>query len=753
MRAHRLLLLCLLGVINMSAALAATADPPPDLAQRLDEVFKTWDTPATPGASVAVIEHGKVLFEKGYGVANLEYGVPIKPDTVFHVASVSKQFTAMAIVLLERDGKLSLEDDVHKYLPELPDYRTRITLRRLLTHTSGIRDQWQVLGLAGWSLQDVITQDQILRLLFRQKELNFPPGERFLYSNGGFTLLAEIVTRVSGEPFPKFCADRIFGPLQMTHTHFHQDLTQLVPGRAYSYSPAGADHYVAEPLNYANVGATSLFTTAGDLVLWLDNFRDPKVGGPAAIVRMQEAGVLSSGEKLDYGLGIELAKYRGLRTISHDGGDAGFRSSVLWFPDQELGVAVVSNLGTFKVREAAQKVATICIGDQMQAETQPGPPKRQYTTLDPKTLGQFVGVYPLPDINQTLTVVLDRGSLWAAGQIQPPMEMHPIAPTHFYLEPLRADVEFSPQGLRGMGVTITQPGVVNHGLRISKAAMKVETGLLPYTGVYWSEELETEYTIFQRDDTLYALHAHHGEFPLTPTYRDQYSTPQWFTRTITFKRDANNAIVGLIMGGGRVTGVSFVRKPGGTLQKASVLTTSVSGAALAAVVGRYDYSGPILNVTEENGHVFAQLGLQPKFEIYPKSPTAFIWKVVDAQVTFVKDASGRVVSATHNQNGRTINAPRLPDVVEVKLDDSQTEPLLGKYSSGSRVLTISSEGGHLFSKLPDQPPGELGTTSPTELYSKAFNVRLTFVMDENHKVTSLIVHQLDKDTPWERMAD
>src|SRR6202035_3599279 len=151
----------------------------------------------TPGAAVAVIEHGKLVYEKGYGLANLEYNIPITPQTIFHVASVSKQFTAMAIVLLEQDGKLSIDDDIHKYLPELPDYGAKITLRNLLQHTSGIRDQWQTLALAGWNIEDVITQDQLLRMIFRQKELNFPPGTRDLYSNAGFTLLAEIVTRVS----------------------------------------------------------------------------------------------------------------------------------------------------------------------------------------------------------------------------------------------------------------------------------------------------------------------------------------------------------------------------------------------------------------------------------------------------------------------------------------------------------------------------------------------------------------------------
>jgi CubicO group peptidase (beta-lactamase class C family) len=217
-----------------AAPARATGHGPVSPDKQIDAIFKDWASPNTPGASVAVIQHGKLVFAKGYGVANLEYGISIRPDTIFHVASVSKQFTAMAVVLLELEGKLALDDDVHKYLPELPDYGNKITIRNLLQHTSGVRDQWQTLALAGWSLQDVITQDQALRLIFRQKELNFPPGTRYLYSNAGFTLLAEIVARVSGKPFPQFCTERIFAPLRMTHTHFHQNLTQLVPGRAYS---------------------------------------------------------------------------------------------------------------------------------------------------------------------------------------------------------------------------------------------------------------------------------------------------------------------------------------------------------------------------------------------------------------------------------------------------------------------------------------------------------------------------------------
>ena len=274
------------------AASAATAlFGQDDTARHIDDIFQQWNKPGSPGAAVAVVQNGRLAFQKGYGTANLEYDIPISPDTVFHVASVSKQFTAMSIVLLEQDGKLSLADDVRKYLPELPDYGHRIAIRNLLQHTSGVRDQWQTLGLAGWRLDDVITQKQILRMMFRQMELNFEPGTRHLYSNAGSTLLAEIVARVSGKPLPDFCDERIFRPLGISAPHFHDDHRRIVRGRAYSYEAAPL--YRASPLNYANVGATSLFTTAPDLVKWLDNFREPKVGGRAAVARLQEQAVLA----------------------------------------------------------------------------------------------------------------------------------------------------------------------------------------------------------------------------------------------------------------------------------------------------------------------------------------------------------------------------------------------------------------------------------------------------------------------------
>jgi CubicO group peptidase (beta-lactamase class C family) len=532
--------------------------------EQIDEIFKDWNTSKTPGASVAVIQHGKVVFAKGYGVANLEYDIPITPETVFHVASVSKQFTAMAVVLLESDGKLAIDDDVHKYLPELADYGSKITIRNLLQHTSGIRDQWQTLALAGWSLQDVITQDQALRMILRQKELNFAPGSRYLYSNAAFTLLAEVVARVSGMPFPQFCLERIFTPLHMSHTHFHQDLTQLVPGRAYSYANRGAG-FAATPLNYATVGATSLFTTASDLVLWLDNFRDPKIGGAAVIARLQEEGVLTDGTKTNYGLGIGLDPYRGLKALSHGGGDAGFRSEVIWFPEQELGVAVVSNLGSVNPDRLAKSVAEVYIGEKMAPqEVKQNSAEPTYVTMTAQELEKFAGVYPIPKIDQVLTVVAKDGKLWAAGGLQ--LELHPVAPGHFYCKEIQADIEFSPRDHGGMHVTISQPGAINEAERI--AAGSTSADLLRYTGVYWSDELETQYTVFLRDGALYVRHSHHGEVALTPTQKDQFSSGWWFAPKAAFTRDAKGNVSGLTLGGGRVVGVAFVRKPGPSINEA-----------------------------------------------------------------------------------------------------------------------------------------------------------------------------------------
>jgi CubicO group peptidase (beta-lactamase class C family) len=540
------------------------------VANRIDALLSVTCQTGAPGVSVAVIQHGKPVYEKGYGLANLEYDIPVTPETIYHVASVSKQFTAMAVVLLEEDGKLSLEDDVHKYLPELPDYGHPVTIRQLLQHTSGIRDQWQTLALAGWRLDDVITQEQILRVLFRQKELNFLPGTRHVYSNGGYTLAAEIVKRVSGKPLPDFCKERIFEPLGMAHTHFHIDLRRIVHDRAYSYSNKGAG-YQAEPLNYANVGATSLFTTAHDLVLWLDNFREPKVGGRRGIERLQEQGVLADGSKIDYALGIEIGKKRGLKTISHAGGDAGYRSFVVWFPDQELGVAVLSGLASFDCGGTAYKVADAVLGEKVEAkpaatlEVKKEPAagaaqtNRNYVKLDSRVFKQFAGAYKI-DAGIMANFFEKEGKFMAEVPGQGTMEVHPLATNRFYVEAPQGELEFSPQKEGAMRLKFThEGGRVTTGERVATTPWEPKD-LEAFQGVYWSDELETQYTIKLKDGKLTAEHIRHGSVGLLPTVQDQFATREWFMTQVKFQRDASGQISGVTMGGGRLTGILFKRR-------------------------------------------------------------------------------------------------------------------------------------------------------------------------------------------------
>jgi CubicO group peptidase (beta-lactamase class C family) len=536
------------------------------VARELDKVLNGSCQTGAPGFSVAVIQHGKGVYEKGYGLANLEYDIPVTPQTIYHVASVSKQFTAMALVLLEQDGKLSLEDDVHKYLPELPDYGHAVAIRQLLQHTSGIRDQWQTLGLAGWRLDDVITQEQILRVLFRQRELNFVPGTRHLYSNGGYTLAAEIVARVSGKAFPDFCRERIFEPLGMAHTHFHIDNRRIVHDRAYSYSKDG-DGYEAEPLNYANAGATSLFTTAPDLTRWLDNFREAKVGGRRAIERMQEQAVLADGSKIDYALGVGIGNHRGIKTISHGGADAGYRSFVVWFPEQELGVAVLTGLASFDIGGTAYKMADALLADKLAPEEKPKPAatttpaqtNRNYVKLDSRLVKKFAGAYKL-DVGLTANFFEKEGRLMAELPGQGTAELHPLDTNRFFIDMPAGELEFLAQKDGAMRLKfLHQAGGTVTGERIATTAWEPKD-LEAFQGTYWSDELETQYTIRLKEGKLTAEHIRHGTIELLPAMQDRFTTREWFMPEVKFQREPSGGVSGVTLGGGRLTGILFKRR-------------------------------------------------------------------------------------------------------------------------------------------------------------------------------------------------
>jgi CubicO group peptidase (beta-lactamase class C family) len=492
--------LVIASVFAGACAIAKAAAPE---AAQVDRLVAQWDKPNAPGGAIAVYQHGKQVYSRGFGLANLEHQVRNTPATPFHVASVSKQFTAFAIQLLVDDGKLALDDDVRKYVPELRDLGATITVRHLMHHTSGLRDQWALLALAGWRLEDVITEQDLMRVVGRQQSLDFTPGTRHSYSNTGYMLLARIVERVSGRPLAQFAKERIFDPLGMQHTHFQERYGALVPGRASSYEPdddGRGYRYVA--LSYSNVGPSSLSTTVEDLARWEANFLKPVVGARGAVARMGERAVLANGREISYASGVAVGSYRGLPTMSHDGADAAFRSTYLRFPEQEFAVALLSNDGRMAPAARAQEVAEIYLGAKMGPKPVPEPrAAKADAAAMPANLEAYAGRYGSPQI--TLQFFVENGQLQARNDEVQPTALKAVRPGSFESPVHKARIDFDPPGADGVvaGGTLHMNGGSLVLKRMSSQALG-EAAAQRYVGEYYSDELHVLYSVSFRAGKL-----------------------------------------------------------------------------------------------------------------------------------------------------------------------------------------------------------------------------------------------------------
>jgi len=356
-----------LATVLVAAPVAAQVSSPDSAGRWVDSVLAPFASHESPGCAVGVTRAGSLVFAKGYGMADLEHDTPITPDTRFYIASVSKQFTAMSVVLLALDHKLSLDDSIRKWVPEVPSFGTVITLRQLLTHTSGLRDYFTLLAVSGWPSDGQLTEKQFLSLVGRQKNLNFLPGDEFLYSNTGYALLSIVVRRASGESLRSFAAERIFGPLGMTHTEFRDDHTALIPQRALGYEPSGSTYRISQPETDV-VGDGGVYSTVEDLAKWDANFRTGRVGGKQAIAMLQEPGKLNDGQTLPYALAMTIGEYHGLKTYSHAGAYGGYRSTLLRFPQRDLSVITLCNTSSASSM-LAEQVGTIMLGFAAQRVT------------------------------------------------------------------------------------------------------------------------------------------------------------------------------------------------------------------------------------------------------------------------------------------------------------------------------------------------------------------------------------------------
>lgn len=536
---------------------SASVDPP--LQASIDKLFAAWNKPNVPGCAVGVLKDGAWLFSGGYGLANIEHDVRNSPATVFHIASVSKQFTAFAIHLLARESKLSLDDDVRKYLPELHDFGKTITIRHLIHHTSGLRDQWNLLALAGWRMDDVITEEDILKLVQRQRELNFSPGDEEMYSNTGYTLLAVIVKRVSGESFRQFTAKRIFEPLGMTNTRFQDEYGFVIKNRASSYVPKPDGIYKYQALSYSNVGATSLHTTVEDLARWDANFYDVRVGDAALMADMHVKGRLNSGAEISYASALVHGEYRGLRTVEHGGGDAGFRTELLRFPEQHWSAIVLCNAGEANPGQLARSLADLYLGDDMKPlpkasqKTASQPPRE--IKVDAKTLAMYAGLYEFfPGFSITITV--EDAKLYARGTGQPTLPLVATAKREFLASAVEARLKFDkPVAGSSAGLTLHQGGFDQRAQRIQILDLSPQA-MQKYTGQFYSDELDVIYRVTVRDGQLKLQHPR-VELPMTALPANRFSS-SWPIFNIDYDCDEQSCR-GFKVSSGRTRNLRFRR--------------------------------------------------------------------------------------------------------------------------------------------------------------------------------------------------
>ena len=542
----------LLAIPNTAPLQGQSAKP------RVDSIFATFDKRDAPGCAVAVVDGGRTAFSKGYGMASLEHDVPITPTSAFYAASVSKQFTAFAVAMLAQQGKLSLDDDIRKWFPEVPDFGKTITVRHLIHHTSGLRDYFGLLGMTGWPSDGPVTEARFLDLVSRQKALNFDPGARHLYSNTGYVLLSILVKRVSGQSLREFTDQHVFSPLGMTNSHFRDDHTTLVKNRAFAYSPRAGGWQMNVP-GFDVVGDGGLFTTVEDLAKWARNFDDRTVGGDELAARVLTRGRLTSGDSIPYAYGLIHNVYRGQQVIEHGGAYGGYRTHLLRFPSHRFAVATLCNASTANAAQLSQRVATVYLGDRLAPAAQAAAQAAASGTstassgvrLSREQLARYAGAYWDAKTESMRRIEVRDSTLAVAGT---PILLLPVSETTFRASTANASVTFAAGRDGSMTMVETAPSGEKSTYRRMPAPKIDARTLAEYAGDYVSEELGVTWNIVPRGDTLILRRGPVPDITLQPVFVDAFNSPGGVVR---FTRAANGGVTGLVVGAGRVTGFVF----------------------------------------------------------------------------------------------------------------------------------------------------------------------------------------------------
>jgi CubicO group peptidase (beta-lactamase class C family) len=531
---------------GMLLSLAAFAQDVP--ASKVDQIFSAYVKPGSPGCSLGVIRDGEFVYRKAYGLASLELAVPLSSQSVFYIASASKQFTAASVVLAAEQGFLSLDDDVRKYIPELPDYGHAITLRQMIHQTSGFRDVFELLSLSDHDGSDFNSPEEILKIVVRQQGLNNIPGEEWIYSNTNYELLGMVIKRATKKTLSEFAAENIFRPLGMAHTLFYDDDTLVVPGRVSAYDSGPHDGFLVDwSTTFALVGSGGIMSSVDDLLLWDRNFYANRLGKGTLLKELQTPGVLNNGNKISYAMGLDLGKYRGLPIVEHDGSLFGYRAELLRFPEQKFTVICLCNIDTANPINLARRVADIYLADLLQPRASALNPSSNGSFPDP---AGFVGKYLDPRTHLINTFTASNGDLMADASV---------------LRRINAN-QFYENGVGGGLITFQS----SKGILQAKVEMEGETYfsgsriqelrlgkpvLASYTGQFRSTELDTAYSLSLETDTLTLRKRDNPPQKLAPIAQDEFDAGD--LGTLVFERGSGGQVLGFRVFRERARGIPF----------------------------------------------------------------------------------------------------------------------------------------------------------------------------------------------------
>ncbi len=518
--------------------------------QQIDSLFLDWNRPNHPGGAIGIMRDGQPVFSSAYGLASLEYLVPNSPETRFNIASVSKQFTAMGIVRLHEQGKLSVDDDIRTHLPWLPDFGETITIRHLLHHTSGLRSLHAVLGMAGWRGDDRRSNADLNRLMQQQRELNFEPGADMLYCNTGYMFMADIIEVVTDEPFVDWMQTNIFGPLGMVHTYVEGQYNRVVPHNATSYHGTEPFERAVEYWNY--VGSGNMHSTTGDLLRWASNFYAPRAGWETSFQLLQTLDPLNDGKPNDYAFGVVLGDYKGEQYVQHSGSIGGFRAYLRTFPDLRISIAGLTNFSSSNIGGKVNLISDILLG---KVDTPAAP--IQVLALSPAELQPYEGYYWNEEETAQRRVYLEQDTLRYAISEQNILPLLPTEANTFLLgeAPPYRKVVFDRINPDRRTMRITSGDDPPFVLEAYGPPTPTREVLATYVGNYYSSELETTYRITLEADTLLARHPRHGAMELRLLNEDIIQAP-YPLGVLRFQREGG-AVVGLRASNGRVRNLWF----------------------------------------------------------------------------------------------------------------------------------------------------------------------------------------------------